>query len=165
LGHQRIGLLSGDADSSISRSRAKIFLATLSEMGLHADPELVVLSNWGKVEVIERAAEQLLRLKPRPTAVLCAADAIAMVTLRLARRRGLLIPAQLSVVGYGNSDLALYADPALTTVAQPFGDMGRIAVQRLLAQITARRKGTPIEGSSDMVPEKLIVRESTAPPA
>lgn len=164
LGHQRIGLISGDADSSISQSRARIFLATLTEMGLHPDPELVVLSNWGKVPIIEEAADRLLNLKQRPTAVLCAADAIAMVTMRLARRHGLVLPAQLSVIGYGNSDLALYSDPALTSVAQPFDDMGRIAVQRLLSQISARRKGTPTAGCSDTVPEKLVVRDSTAPP-
>jgi DNA-binding LacI/PurR family transcriptional regulator len=165
LGHENIGLISGQEDSMISRSRAQIFLNTLKEMGLPAKPETVVYSDWRKVHIIERATQKLLDLQPRPTALLCAADAIAMVAIRLARRQGLTLPNQLSVIGYGNSDFAVYADPALTTVAQPFADMGRIAVQRLLAQITARREGTPIVGSSDMVPEKLIVRDSTAPPA
>jgi LacI family repressor for deo operon, udp, cdd, tsx, nupC, and nupG len=148
----------------ISRSRVQIFLNVLKEMGLPTNPKAVVYSDWRKVRIIENSAQKLLDLTPRPTALLCAADAIAMVTMRLARRQGLVLPEQLSVIGYGNSDFALYSDPALTTVAQPFGDMGRIAVQRLLAQITARRKGTPIVGCSDLVPEKLIVRDSTAPP-
>ncbi|HEX8236954.1 MAG TPA: LacI family DNA-binding transcriptional regulator [Abditibacteriaceae bacterium] len=165
LGHERIALLSGDVDSSVSQLRARIFLATLHEMGLPADPQYVVLSNWGDVEIIERAAEQLLDLKPRPTAVLCAADAIAMVTLRLARRRGLALPSQLSVIGYGDSHFAVYADPALTTIAQPFHDMGRIAVQRLLAHIAARKAGEATVASCDVVPEELIIRDSTAAPA
>jgi DNA-binding LacI/PurR family transcriptional regulator len=165
LGHKNIGLLTGQKDSMISRSRAHIFLNTLKEMELPAAPKSVIYSDWRKVRIIESAAQKFLDLQPRPTAVLCAADAIAMVTIRLARRQGLALPAQLSVIGYGNSDLALYSDPALTTVAQPFGNMGRIAVQRLVEQITARRKGTPVVGSSDLVPEKLIVRDSTAPPA
>jgi DNA-binding LacI/PurR family transcriptional regulator len=165
LGHKNIGLVSGQEDSMISRARVQIFLSTLKEMGLPANPRAIVYSDWRKVRIIENAAQQLLDLKPRPTALLCAADAIAMVTMRLARRQGLVLPKQLSVIGYGNSDFALYSDPALTTVAQPFADMGRIAVQRLLAQITARREGTAIVGSSDLVPEKLIVRDSTARPA
>jgi DNA-binding LacI/PurR family transcriptional regulator len=75
------------------------------------------------------------------------------------------LPAQLSVVGYGNAALSAYADPALTTIAQPFGEMGRIAVQRLLAHIHAGADSPEAPAHThDTPPQKLMVRGSTAPP-
>lgn len=163
LGHRRVAFLGGRPDSSISRERAKIFSSTMRRLKLPVDRKLIIHGDWSHAEIIETAASQLLDAMPRPTAIFCAGgDAPAMVTLRLARRRGLCVPEQLSVVGYGNSALSAYADPALTTVAQPFGDMGHLAVQRLLERI-ASGKTTPLVASSyDTLPQKLIVRASTA---
>jgi LacI family transcriptional regulator len=136
----------------------------MQDLGLPVDKELILHSDWGNAKIIEAAAQQLLSIKPRPSAVLCVSDAAAMITMRVAWQMGFSLPQQLSVIGYSNSSLAAYAYPALTTVAQPFKEMGHIAAQRLLAHIAAQKNGHACAATYDAPPQKLIVRASTAPP-
>ncbi len=162
LGHRNIAFLGGPETSAISEARARLFRSTLKDLGVPLRKKWLLHSDWGNVRLIEAAAQHLLEANPRPTAIFCMADAIAMVTLRLARRLGLALPEQLSVIGYGNSALSTYADPPLTTIAQPFSEMGRHAVQRLLIHIKAG-DGEVTAPSCDSLAQKLIVRGSTAP--
>ena len=77
----------------------------------------------------------------RPTAVLAMCDAMAIGVFRAARDLGLRVPAELSVVGFDDIELARYTDPPLTTVRQHVHDKGREAV-RLLLSSPARRGGS-----------------------
>jgi DNA-binding LacI/PurR family transcriptional regulator len=166
LGHRSIAFLGGAPESSISQGRrASLRPVFARRWGCRWTGRLVVHSDWGRAAVIEEAALRILNAAPRPTAIFCMSDAAAMVTLRWRGGSGLSLPAQLSVVGYGNAALSAYADPALTTIAQPFGEMGRIAVQRLLAHIHAGADSPEAPAHThDTPPQKLMVRGSTAPP-
>jgi LacI family repressor for deo operon, udp, cdd, tsx, nupC, and nupG len=106
------------------------------------------------------AAEQLLDRAERPTAVFCFNDEMAIGVIDTARRRGVAVPRQLSVIGFDDIRFARHVDPPLTTIAQPMRDIGHGTV-RLLLQILAGRESRP---QSVTLPHALIVRASTAPP-
>jgi LacI family transcriptional regulator, repressor for deo operon, udp, cdd, tsx, nupC, and nupG len=78
-----------------------------------------------------------------------------------ARRLGLEIPSDVSIVGFHDAPFASYLDPALTTVRMPLGEMGQQAVDNLLALLA----GQSVEDGTVATPPELVVRASTAPPS
>ena len=85
---------------------------------------------------------------------------MAVGVLHAARERGLQVPADLSVVGFDDVEMAAIVTPALTTVSQPLQEMGRLAVTVLYRQIN----GQPLDANRVELSTKLVVRDSTAPP-
>lgn len=96
----------------------------------------------------------------RPTGVICSNDLMAMGVLHEARSRGLRVPEDLSVVGFDGIDLAAWTTPALTTVAQPIGDIATTALEALRMLIDQPGRAVP---RSVFIP-RLTVRGSTGPP-
>ena len=125
-----------------------------------AEGDPIVLDGGADTDAGTRAAEQLLAMTDRPTAVIAANDMIAFGVISALTAHGLRVPADVSVVGFDGLVLGARYNPALTTVRQPIADMGNIAIE------LAEKKAT--NGSVDHVvltPE-LLVRASTAgPPA
>ena len=103
------------------------------------------------------ALEQLLALPVPPTAVFCHSDIMALGALSLAKRRGLKVPEDLSIIGFDNISLSEFCDPPLTTVAQPRFDIGREAMLLLLDQL----HGHSVSSGSRLLDCELIVRGST----
>ena len=99
---------------------------------------------------------------PRPTGVICSSDLMALGAISEARRRGLTVPEDLSVVGFDDIPLAAYCTPALTTLAQPIPEIARAAVDGLLADMESGP--APVRAGSVFRP-RLVVRDSTAAPA
>jgi LacI family transcriptional regulator len=97
-------------------------------------------------------------LQHRPTAIFALNDNMAVGVLHAARRRGLEVPEELSVVGVDDAGLAATVVPPLTTIRQPLQEMGRVAVS-LLWRILQERQ---IEAAPILLSTQLIVRESTA---
>jgi LacI family transcriptional regulator len=160
LGHRRIGVITGVPEWLSSVERVNGYRTGLASAGVLPDPALVVESDWA-VEGGEAAAAALLDLPDPPTAVFALNDNMAIGAVRAAHARGLHVPADLSVVGFDDSDQAAIAAPALTTVRQPLADMGRMAVSLLLRQLENRR----VEGMRVELQTRLVVRDSTAAPA
>jgi alanine racemase len=107
------------------------------------------------------AFKQLYRDGSKPTAVLCMNDIAAIGVMAAARAAGLLLPHDLSVVGYDDIPMAAWVNPPLTTVRQPIAEKGRLAARLLVA----RMKGKAVAAPQPLATQ-LIVRESTArPPA
>ncbi len=163
-GHQRIAFLGGqrEQDDSISGARERGYRATMQEHGLSKFCH-VEYGDW-RAEFSEwengasaKAAHRLLNLNPRPTAIACASDHMAMIVMRLAAEQGLSVPHQLSVTGFDDITVATLYNPPLTTVAQPFEEIGRAAVRHLL------NLGKQSTTSPETLPAQLIVRGSTAP--
>lgn len=165
LGHRRIAFVGGASDSGSAAIREEGFRRCMAEAGLPLPEALVVEGLWD-AEITERVTRQLLgqSKEKRPTAIVCASDAMAMVVVRTARHLGLSVPQHLSVVGYGNLARTDLCDPPLTTVEQPFHMMGLMAVRSLLA----RRESAPEAGINapleHVLETNLVVRESTASP-
>jgi LacI family repressor for deo operon, udp, cdd, tsx, nupC, and nupG len=160
LGHTRLALLAAAPDNAYSMWRERLFSRLCRERGLEIELGSIVHGDWWNPAVNAEAAKRLLALTPRPTGVICNGDPAAAVLLTTAHASGISVPQQLSVVGYGDYSFSVFSDPPLTTVAQPFRELGRLAVDRLLDRI--------INSSQDWddldrttLPSTLMVRDST----
>jgi LacI family transcriptional regulator len=165
LGHARVAFIGGDPRTVVSQLREEGYRRAMAEQGLQIPPGFLQRGYWA-TERIEEAALRLFGGAPAvPTAVFCADDKTAMVTGRIIRQQGLSIPDDVSLVGFANLMMAAYNDPPLTTVAQPFPEMGRCAVRRLLSIAGEIEHGKELVTSYEDVrlPTQLIIRQSTAP--
>ena len=150
-------LQSLDAEGVTGRRLAG-YRAALGGAGIELPEDRIVVgpaSIEGGVGAFERAWASGLR----PTAVLAMSDAMAIGAMRAARGLGLRVPADLSIVGFDDIDLAMHTDPPLTTVHQPIRHKGEVAVELLLT-VVARRDVTRPEHRR--LETRLIVRGSTA---
>lgn len=159
LGHRRIGYVGSHEEMLSSRERQRAYHEVLREHGLPRDRELVVKGDNTQPTGFT-AARRLLELGKPPTAIFANNDSTALGVLDAAHTMGLRIPEDLSVVGFDDVPQAAMAHPSLTTVRQPMQQMGRSAVNTLLALLAG------IEAVSPVItfPCELIVRESTAAP-
>lgn len=158
LGHRRIAAITGPLISPLSRDRLRGAVAGAKAAG--AKKDLVVIQGDFSIASGKAAAEQLLSKKRRPTAAFCFNDEMAMGVMDTARRRGLRVPADLSVVGFDDIRFARYLDPPLTTVTQPMREIGEGCV-RLLLEVLSGNTLAPV---SITLPHHLTVRSTTAPP-
>ncbi|WP_308120842.1 LacI family DNA-binding transcriptional regulator [Paractinoplanes bogorensis] len=158
LGHRRIGLLAGPENWLAGNARRAGHIAALAEAGTLLDPRLVV-AGQPTVRFGFEAALHLLSAEERPTALLGFNDKVASGALAAAAQLGLRVPEDLSIAGFDDIDLAEATRPALTTVRQPLGEMGRIAVGLLIRLLERHRlDALHVELATD-----LIIRESTGP--
>lgn len=159
LGHKRVAFVSGaeQLESAIQRHRA--YDDAVSVLGLVRDPALVLKGNYS-VEGGREAAERLLQLKKRPTAVFASNDLSAFGVMSVLQNHGLKVPEDISVIGFDDLPAASQMHPALTTIRQPIEDLGRAAVNTLLAMIAGLHSAT----TQVTLPTELIVRQSTSPP-
>jgi LacI family transcriptional regulator len=156
LGHRAIGAVTGPGEWSASMDRLAGYHAALAAAGLPIHPSLVAKGDF-TVAGGMAAAEHLLALSERPTAIFAFNDNMAIGTLRAAWARGLRVPEDLSVVGFDDSEIAALIVPALTTVRQPLQEMGRAAIGLLYRQIERR----PLDAPRFEVATSLVVRAST----
>lgn len=158
LGHRRIGVVTGQLASPLSRDRLRGVVARARATGLSDSLEIV--NGDFTIESGIAAAAQLLAQKTPPTAIFCFNDEMATGVLDYAFRVGCKVPDDLSVVGFDDIRFARYLRPALTTISQPMMDIGRETV-RLLFGVLA---GTITDAVSVTLPHRLEIRASTAPP-
>jgi len=152
LGHERIGLVLGPGDHVPSARK----LAAARALAGNALPDDFVARAIFSIEGGHAAATRLI--DRGVTGFICASDPLALGVVRAARRRGLDVPAQISVVGYDDSALMNCTEPPLTTVRQPIESMGKAAVELLHAQIG----GSPVPADELLFEPELVVRGSTA---
>ena len=159
LGHRRIGFVSGPGRALPSRLKQAGWAAALEEAGVEPATDLVARGGFSA----DGGAEAMGRLLdgPKPTAVLCSSDVMALGAMSEAKRRGLSTPEDVSVVGFDDIPLAACCQPALTTLAQPIRDMAAAAVDELLRRLDPETAGRGAASFSRMFRPGLIVREST----
>lgn len=161
LGHSRIAVIAGPAESMSASARLDGFLSTCRSSGVDVPAEWVYRGRYDGADTAEVAAHWLSGPGPAPTAIMCGNDTQAMSVLRAARAAGVGVPDRLSVVGYDDSPLAGWAIPGLTTVRQPLADIGRRAIETVhLAHLGRGPESRHIELATT-----LVVRETTAPPS
>ncbi len=105
-------------------------------------------------------AQEILKMKPLPTAIFASNDLCAIGAMNALDEAGLSIPDDISLIGYDNTSLAALRHIALTTIDQPGNEMGRSAIERLAERIDGNRT-TP---QHDVVAPTLVVRSTTGPP-
>ncbi|HHW15218.1 MAG TPA: LacI family transcriptional regulator [Firmicutes bacterium] len=119
-------------------------------------PETMTIPRGGTEADGYQAGERLLAQTERPSAVVCANDALAVGLLRAAWRHGVTVPEELAVVGFGDFPAGAYTVPTLTTVRASLRAMGAAAGETLMEAVEA---GKPAQGCR-LIPPKLVVRES-----
>jgi LacI family transcriptional regulator, galactose operon repressor len=159
LGHRRIAQITGPRSWLATEDRRRGYRAALASAGILPDPALE-MESIPEIPPGREAAERLLELPERPTAIFAFNDNIAIGAIQAARARGLRVPEDLSVVGFDDVEHATIVSPALTTVRQPLEEMGRTAVS-LLNRLLERQR---FETLHVELATRLVVRESTAPP-
>jgi DNA-binding LacI/PurR family transcriptional regulator len=159
LGHRRIAMLSGPTEWLCCRARLDGYRAAMDAAAVPVDPDLVRISTL-YVEGGLRDGAELLRLAEPPTAVFTANDLQAIGVYEAARRAGLRVPDDLSIVGFDDVSFAQWTGPPLTTVRQPLAEMGATAANLVVSLAAGHRpEHTRVELATS-----LVVRESTAPP-
>lgn len=156
LGHTRIGhITSGPPMCTTAEDRLSGYKTALSARGLPFREELV--ERLG--EDPDRIRAFIRRLRP-PAAVFCLNDGFALRTMRIIREDGLRVPEDVAVVGYddvenSSPDISL----GLATVRQPFAEVGRVAVTRLLRRVSG--EAPPDEPQQVVLTSTLVVRQSS----
>ena len=152
--------MSGPAGLKSAEERSSAFLAAMSRRGLPRGETPVVLRGDHKVSGGVSAAEELLQLDPRPTAVVASNDLTAIGMLRAVRAAGLSVPGDLSVVGFDDIWLAEYTDPPLTTVRLSRTAIAEAACSALMSDLGARPENG--NGREYRLSTQLVVRATTA---
>lgn len=159
LRHERIGFITGPLALRSALARRDAFLQSMKEIGMTVDPDLVVEGNH-TLEGGEEAFGRMLTLASRPTAVVCSNDMTAMGVMRKSHATGIVIPRDLSVVGFDNIRITEYMLPPLTTIEMSQTELARIAFRALLEDV--QRKVPDPKGTEYVLKTGIILRESTA---
>ncbi|CAM4303011.1 LacI family transcriptional regulator [Paenibacillus endophyticus] len=156
LGHRDIAYIAGPDNAAANKYRYKGYVQAMEALGLVYRPEWIVKSDWSNQGGYE-AMKQLLQAKGF-TAVVASNDETAIGALRAVQEQGYSVPKQISIVGYDDISISEWAYPSLTTVRQPFLDIGIKAAAGLFQKI---------DGDEDedlyrhhLLRPKLIVRDS-----
>jgi LacI family transcriptional regulator len=155
LGHRRIALITGPADADTAHRRHLGFLAGMRRAKLPVPGQYIVEAAYEEEQGL-RAMNELLELRPRPTAVIAWSFAAAVGAMAAARRAGVAVPAELSLVAFHDVPLADYLDPPLTTVRMPLSEMAERSVDLVVSLIAGRSVRSVVVRT----PPKLVERAS-----
>ncbi len=156
LGHKRVAFISGPPSFRSSHERRAGFEEELKERGIALQSEYIIQGAYTFESGLACAAE-LLKKKPRPTAIFAGNDEMAAGALHAVRREGLDVPKDVSVIGFDDFQIASRVWPPLTTIRQPTREIGRMAAEKLMGA-----EGAPESDAAETLPT-LVVRESTGP--
>lgn len=161
LGHRAVAYVGGEGSFTTTRSRIAGYCRALAEVGVEPHPDWFQLRShtraWGA-----QATEGVLTLAHAPTALFAASSEIALGFLTEARRRGLRLPADMSLVAFGDPDWYEVVDPPITCYEQPIAQCAGIAVQLLANRIGSSPSGEP---TRVVVQGRTLVRDSAVAPS
>lgn len=163
LGHQRIGFIVGHPNQTTSARRLLGYRAAIAQRGADCADELVEQGMFTYRSGLD-AAERLLALPERPTAIFASNDDMAAAAVAVAHRLGLDVPGDLTVAGFDDSALATTIWPELTTVRQPIAEMAREAVRLVVRQVRSLRDATTCRVERITMDFELVRRQSDAAP-
>lgn len=162
LGHTKIAFISSHLENPLQFSstvnRYYGYCNALESAGIPVNPDYQVEGDHGRKEAEEMALSLLNQADP-PTAIFASSDTKAVGVLDAAKKKGVKVPQELSVIGYDNIRDAEYL--ALTTIQQPLFRAGLVGCEKLLSLIDEPDQD-PVE---ILLPVELIVRKTTAPPS
>ena len=159
LGHRRIAQVAGPSGRYDADERAAGCAEALREAGLEGEAELTRHGNWTAESGYERTIELLDAGAPF-TALFAHSDLMAMGAMKALKDRGRAVPRDVSVVGFDDTPVSRFVDPPLTTIEQPFREIGRTGVRVLIERIGGRGAGQ----DEIVLPGRLVVRQSSGAP-
>ena len=133
-GHTQIACLSGHFEKAVCKERIQGFKRAMNQAQLDINEDWILEGNF-ECDTAVLAADQLVAMDNRPTAIFCFNDTMALGLMSRLQQKGIRIPEDISVIGYDNIELAEYFSPPLTTVHQPKRRLGKNAFEILLKRI------------------------------
>jgi len=160
IGHKNIGVISGIIkDNDRTTKRLEGVRKELLNHGIELRDSMLVEQPYSISHGRKGCALLLSRDGPRPTAIICGNDVLAIGALLECAEKGLVVPDDISIVGFDNLEFAMHSNPPLTTIEVPAEEMGSSAASYLLGKLSGSE--VTMHHSIDV---QLIVRRSTAPP-
>ena len=160
LGHRDFAMISGiTSGNERATERLEGVRQALSDRGITLAADRVVEKPY-TLSAGRDGLREMLRGAPRPSAVICGNDVLAIGALAECHAQGIAVPREISVTGFDDLEMSAVVTPGLTTVHFPTAELGTFAAQHLLARLA----GKPFEARIEL-PVELVVRGSTAPPA
>lgn len=160
-GHRRIAYVGGPEQIRQVRDRRDGLLSAVREAGMSADTVVDVPVYRHDVRSGRDAGHRLIGLSPRPSAVFCANDLLALGVMQTVFDAGVRVPEDLAVIGYDDIEFAEACLIPLTSVRHPAGEIGRLAAELLLKEIDPAPEGHRHERI--VLQPELVVRRSTVP--
>ena len=157
LGHRRIAFFAGPPAVPSAQERLEGHRRALREAGFELDDRLI-FNAGSTIEEGEKAALQMLNEAPGATAIQAVNDLVAIGAANILLNQGLIIPRDMSIVGFGNVLVSEHFRVPLTTIRQPKFRLGTAAMELMLKLL----RGEP--AGSKRLPAELVIRQSTAPP-
>jgi LacI family transcriptional regulator len=159
LGHRELAMIAGETPhNDRARSRVEGVRAAAVALGLALPPERIVERPY-TFAAGRDGMQQLARLAPRPTAVICGNDVLAIGALAECRAAGIDVPGEVSLTGFDDLEIASMITPPLTTIRVPTQELGEAAAHSVLRMVAGESAMQSHELAVD-----LVVRATTAPP-
>nr|WP_315204372.1 LacI family DNA-binding transcriptional regulator [uncultured Albidiferax sp.] len=158
-GHKRIGFINGEPWMDAAKDRLKGYRRALASADIAFDEALVREGDWQVATGFDCTLSLMQTARP-PSAIFCANDLMAVGCLEALHTLGLRVPADVSVIGYDDQEIARHIHPPLTTLVLPNYEMGRLAVELLLDEVN----GTPHRKRRVKVEAQLVERGTVGPP-
>ena len=155
LGHKDIATITGDLKTQAGLDRLDGFVKAMKARQLPVRDEYIRFADFG-LPSARTAAEGLLALKDRPTAIFVASDDMALETINVALAKNFRVPEELSIVGVDDILSTAHGRVPLSTVRQPLDEMGHKALDILLQQVSGKKKSP----TKLLLPTELIERQS-----
>lgn len=159
LGHRKIAHIAGDLITQAAAHRLEGYKQALEKNKIEFRQEYVFKTDYSRGQA-RSAAENLLKMPERATAVFVASDSMALEVMAVAREMGKEIPRDLSIVGFDDNPSGLYGPVALTTVRQPLIKMAEEGIKELNLLMTAKDK---YKVKKTYLATELVIRESCQP--
>lgn len=158
LGHKRVAYVNGYADSPADKYRESGYLEGMAEHELIQYRQII--KGGHTLEAAKQATQHILELEPRPSAVFCGNDEMAIGILHQLKISNVKVPEDISIIGFDDIRYAEMTTPPLTTISQPNDNIGAKTMD-ILNDIIA---GSYPSYQNEVLSHKLVIRQSTAPP-
>ena len=160
-GYRNIAAVANSEQLSITKERLAGYKAALSDNSIAINESLIKYCWHGGmiVQEVEEALDKLLNGKQKPDAILACADKLTIGCFRILKTKGFIIPDDIGLIGYSNSELSELLDPPLSIIKQPAFEMGKLSTELLLQLIESKRPVKDFE--IKMLSSELLIRGST----
>ncbi|MDD3713109.1 MAG: LacI family DNA-binding transcriptional regulator [Candidatus Izemoplasmatales bacterium] len=155
-GHKTIGMISGDYYKTSELGRETGYQDALRDYGIKFDKNLVV-KNFYRYEDGAIGAKKLMAYKPRPTAIVCASDSLALGATSYLKSQGIKVGVDVCVMGFDNTSITTYTSPTLSSINQPRYDLGKESFKLLYEKL----QDINSVNKKIILPFQIIHREST----
>ncbi|MEY8876324.1 MAG: LacI family DNA-binding transcriptional regulator [Leptothrix sp. (in: b-proteobacteria)] len=156
-GHTRIGFINGEPWMEAAKDRLKGYRRALATADLPFDAALVRDGDWMNGGGFDGTLALMALARP-PTAIFCANDLMAIGALEALAQLGKRVPDDVSVMGYDDQELSRHTHPPLTTMVLPNYEMGRAAVEALLAEAEAESASAGPEPLSRRATRRSLIK-------